>query len=234
MLRRQPAHQFFVQRLGETGIGHGRREPAAASSSAAFKHSCSRVPKLSSATTFPSFSTRPLPIGSTEPRSAFDPDAVATGIANRRGTVVYGGRRRHHMHQLRLIGRGHDHQAGQAAEIGDVEGSGMGRSIGADQPGAVKRKANRQTLDGNVMDDLVIGALQECRINGDKGFEPSAASPPAKVTACCSAIPTSKQRFGKRSANRLRPVPEGMAAVIATIFSSSSASAISASANTFV
>ncbi len=43
------------------------------------------------------------------------------------------------------------------------------------------------------------------------GFMPSVASPLAKVTACCSAMPTSKKRSGNLSANRLSPVPAGMA-----------------------
>ena len=33
---------------------------------------------------------------------------------------------------------------GSAAEIGDVEGAGMGRAVGADQPGAVDGEAHRQ------------------------------------------------------------------------------------------
>lgn len=37
------------------------------------------------------------------------------------------------------------------------------------------------------------------------GAVPSQASPAAKVTACCSAMPTSKYRSGKRSANRIMP-----------------------------
>src|SRR3954463_1955731 len=56
---------------------------------------------------------------------------------------------------------------------------------------------------------------------------PSDAIPAAKVTACCSAIPTSKQRFGNFSPNKLRPVPDGIAAVIATMRSSASASVVS-------
>ena len=31
-----------------------------------------------------------------------------------------------------------------------------------------------------------------------KGLRPSVAMPAAKVTACCSAMPTSKVRLGKR------------------------------------
>ena len=41
----------------------------------------------------------------------------------------------------------------------------MGRAIGADQPGAVEREAHRQLLDRDVMHDLVIGALQEGRVD---------------------------------------------------------------------
>ena len=62
----------------------------------------------------------------------------------------------------------------------------------------------------------------------------AAAIPAEKVTACCSAIPTSKQRRGNRSAKRFSPVPSGIAAVTATIFSSRVASAIRLSAKTLV
>ena len=58
--------------------------------------------------------------------------------------------------------------------------------------------------------------------------------PAQKVTPCCSAMPTSKQRFGKRSAKRSSPVPSGIAAVTATMRSSASASRIRLCANTLV
>ena len=41
----------------------------------------------------------------------------------------------------------------------------MGRAVGADQAGAVDREAHRQALDRHVVDDLVIAALQEGRID---------------------------------------------------------------------
>ena len=63
------------------------------------------------------------------------------------------------MGQFRFVRRGHEHETGQAAEIGDVVGAGVGGTIGADQPGAVERKANRKALDRNVMHHLVIGTL---------------------------------------------------------------------------
>jgi hypothetical protein len=60
------------------------------------------------------------------------------------------------------------------------------------------------------------------------------AMPAAEVTACCSAMPTSKQRSGKRSANGSRPVESGMAAVMATTSGWISASLMSASVNAAV
>jgi MoaA/NifB/PqqE/SkfB family radical SAM enzyme len=66
------------------------------------------------------------------------------------------------------------------------------------------------------------------------GFNPSHAIPAQKVTACCSAIPTSKERSGKRSSARSIPVPSGIAAVRAMIFSSRSISSHSVSPKTDV
>jgi len=63
---------------------------------------------------------------------------------------------------------------------------------------------------------------------------PSVAMPAAKVTACCSAMPTSKLRRGNFLAKASSPVPEGIAAFTATIRSSASASAISALEKTLV
>ena len=53
------------------------------------------------------------------------------------------------------------------------------------------------------------------------------AMPAAAVTACCSAIPTSKQRSGNRSRKGSKPVESGMAAVMATSSGRDSAALIS-------
>src|SRR5438105_218129 len=47
------------------------------------------------------------------------------------------------------------------------------------------------------------------------GCMPAIARPAAKVTACCSQIPTSKKRSGNSLAKFKRPVDEAMAAVMA-------------------
>ena len=64
------------------------------------------------------------------------------------------------------------------------------------------------------------------------GTKPCAASPAEKVTACPSAIPTSKQRSGICSIMMLSEHPVGIAGVIPTIRSSLRASSSSVSPNT--
>ena len=43
--------------------------------------------------------------------------------------------------------------------------------VGADQAGAVEREAHGQALDGHVVHHLVVGALQEGRIDGRERLE---------------------------------------------------------------
>ena len=74
-----------------------------------------------------------------------------------------------HVAQLGLVGRGHHDEIRQRAQISEVEAAGVRRPVGADQPGAVHREAHRQILDRDVVDDLVVGALEEGRIDGANG-----------------------------------------------------------------
>ena len=146
--------------------------PSAASSSAAFRHSPSRVPKDKQRHLVALAHDAAL---ADLERLAFrrhrHAEAFAARIAQRRRPVVDRDRGRHHVHQLGLVGRRHQHEAGQAAEIGDVEGAGMGRAVGADQAGAVDGEAHRQALDRDVVHHLVVGALQEGRIDRGERLE---------------------------------------------------------------
>ena len=47
----------------------------------------------------------------------------------------------------------------------------MRRAVGADKAGAVHGEAHGQLLDRHVMHDLIIGALQEGRVDGAEGFQ---------------------------------------------------------------
>ena len=44
----------------------------------------------------------------------------------------------------------------------------MGRTVGANQAGTVHHEPHRQLLDRHIVDDLVVRALKECRVDGDK------------------------------------------------------------------
>jgi hypothetical protein len=87
----------------------------------------------------------------------------------------------------------------------------------------VEAEDHRQVLDGNVVDDAVVRALEEMSSRSlSLGRRPRVAMPAANVTACASAMPTSKKRAGCALATAEVPVPLGMAAVIATRSSRSS------------
>src|SRR6516225_2571229 len=97
-----------------------------------------------------------------------NPEPFATRITQCRRAVVDGDGSRNHVHKLGFIGRSHEHKAGQTTEISDVEGARMSGAVGAHKPGAVHGETYRQALDRDVMHDLVIGALQERRIDRRK------------------------------------------------------------------
>ena len=96
-------------------------------------------------------------------------------------------------------------------------------------------KRTGRALNGDVVHDLVVGALQEGRV--DRGewlvaFHGEPGGEGHRVLLGDADVECSGS--GKTSANRSSPVPDGIAAVIATIFSSAFASSISALANTLV
>ena len=69
------------------------------------------------------------------------------------------------MDQFGFIGRCHDDEVGQGAQIGDVERSRMGRAVRANEASPVDGKAHGQVLDRHVMHHLIEGALQERRVD---------------------------------------------------------------------
>ena len=106
---------------------------------------------------------------------------------------------------------------GSAAEVGDVEGAGMGGAVRAHQPRAVQHEAHRQVLQRDVVDHLVVGALQEGGVDGAERLDsPRVARPAAKRHGVLlgdadveGALGEGLRRTGPR------PVPAGMAAVMA-------------------
>ena len=46
----------------------------------------------------------------------------------------------------------------------------MGRTIGADQTGSIDRETHRQFLNGDIVHDLIVAALQKGRVDRGEGF----------------------------------------------------------------
>ena len=141
--------------------------PRAASSSAAFSASASRVPRRQDRD--PRAFAHDPSLADRQRDAALghlDADAVAARVAQRDRAAVVGGRGRDHVHELGLVRRRHDHHVRQAGEGGDVERAGVGRAVRADEPRPVDGEADGQVLDRDVVHDLVVGALQEGRVDG--------------------------------------------------------------------
>ena len=68
---------------------------------------------------------------------------------------------------LVLVRRRHDHRVGNAAQVGQIVAALMSRAIAADEAGAIDRKHDRQVLQRHVVNELIVGALQERRVDRD-------------------------------------------------------------------
>ena len=67
----------------------------------------------------------------------------------------------HHALELRFILGCHHREVRHTAQIADVVLALVGRTIGANDASAVQNKGDRQVLNADVVDQLVVSALQE-------------------------------------------------------------------------
>ena len=110
----------------------------------------------------------------------------------------------------------------------------MGGAVRADKARAVDGKAHRQLLDGDVVHHLVIGALEECRVDRRERLVAFGGQPTGKGHAVLLGDADIEGAIGEFLAEQVEPGPDGIAAVIATILSSRRASSIRLCANTLV
>ena len=206
--RARPQDQLPVERLGEARVGHRRPDAARARAlSPAFRHSASRAPKDRIATPCPSSTIRPRPISSGTPALGhLDPDALAAREAEGARPVVDRGGGRHHVHELRLVRGRHHHEVRQAGED---------RRRRRPRHGSARRR--RRARRGRWRSaPAAAGSRRRAPPGRSRAAGRSsrsrrtASSPPPpcrrrRSRACCSAMPTSKERRGKRLAKRSRP-----------------------------
>ena len=89
-----------------------------------------------------------------------------------RATKCHGGVQ--HLAAFVLVGRGQDVHVRNAAQEAEVEGALVGGAVGADEPRAVDGEGDGQVLQGHVMDELVVAALQEAAVDGNNRAQPFA------------------------------------------------------------
>ncbi|GJD98052.1 hypothetical protein OCOJLMKI_5291 [Methylobacterium iners] len=93
------------------------------------------------------------------------PHPLAAGIAQRDRARVMGVAGGHHVHELGLVGGRHHGHVGQAAQVGEIERARMGGAVRAHQTRPVQAEAHGQVLQRDIVHDLVIGPLQEGRVD---------------------------------------------------------------------
>ena len=94
------------------------------------------------------------------------PGARSPGVANRRRSLVLVGGVEH-LPAFIFIGRCADHHVGYAAQEAQIEGAMVGRAVLPHQAGAVDGEGHIQVLQGHVVNELVVAALQEGGVDGD-------------------------------------------------------------------
>ena len=90
--------------------------------------------------------------------------AFAPGETDRAGAVVGDGGDQHAL-QFGLVLGGHHGEVGHRPQITDVVLTLVGGSIGADDAGPIEDEGDRQLLDAHIVDELVVGPLQESAVN---------------------------------------------------------------------
>src|SRR6185436_4778261 len=86
-------------------------------------------------------------------------------ITNAGGMLLIRGRE-HHIHEFVLVLGRHDDEVRHATQETDVEQPMMSRAIVGGETGAVHAKDYWQILEGNIVNDAIVSALQKGRVNG--------------------------------------------------------------------
>ena len=95
-------------------------------------------------------------------------EAGAARVAHGSGPL-YRDSCREHMAKLLLVLWRHDAHVGHLAQVREVEDAVMRRAVLADEAGAVEAERHGQVLQADIVDELVVGALRERRVERDDG-----------------------------------------------------------------
>ena len=76
-----------------------------------------------------------------------------------------------HVLEFDFIARCHDGEVGDAAHVGKIVASMMGRSIVSDQTSTVQNHPHGEVLDSNIVNDLIVASLHEGRVDTNEGLQ---------------------------------------------------------------
>src|SRR5713226_7199817 len=157
---RQLCREIRIQGLHEAHVGDGRVELLAG-----LERGLQQVAEREQGDTFSAPSHYPLAKRQRTHLLAYSgARAAAARIAHGR-RLIEGESRIEHLAALVLVARGHHHHIGHAAQIGEVERAVMRGPVPAREARAVEREHDRQLLDADVVDQLVVAALQKSRVD---------------------------------------------------------------------
>src|SRR5829696_4639510 len=94
-------------------------------------------------------------------------DARSARVANRNWALGHFQRRLQHVAEFVLVLRGHDGHVGQATEVGQIENAMVGAPVVSSKSRTVDGERHWEALQTDVMNNLIIGALEKRRIDAD-------------------------------------------------------------------
>ena len=97
-------------------------------------------------------------LGNGNRRLRMEPEHAPSRVTNRDRPVEFHRVLQHRLQLIKILG-GQKGQPRNRRQIGDVKNTVMRDAVVADQPGPVHRENNRQILDADVMNHLVVPAL---------------------------------------------------------------------------
>lgn len=96
---------------------------------------------------------------------------IPARVANGNGAVFVVGHGPEHVDEFVFIFWLHVDEAGDVAEVSDIEEAVVSRAVIAGESSTVHAKADGKVLEGHVMNDHVIGALHEGGVDGEEGAQ---------------------------------------------------------------
>ena len=127
------------------------------------------------------------------------------------------GHRPEHVHKLVFILGLHVDDVWHVAQVADIEEAVVRRAVVAAEAGAIHAERDVQVLQRDVVDDHVVSALHEGRVNRQERLQSLRGEPAGEERRMFLRDPDIEVAVRIFAENN-SPVPPGMAAVIATMF----------------